>query len=371
MRTRGYWKPDESIALLNRNTWMLTGSNIDYGTNQYITFPTNKKIFFTEIAQGELLLAGNLPINMKKVFINDYELQEYRAGNTKFGYRVSVVNGTLKEWKNIYTLVTEDTTWKRTDRDILTVYYSTDSGTLTSLRESVDSEYLSVINSPDKVTQRKKLYEKRKEDLKLLDPRYYYNEKNLPFELQIAYKDDPQTLEKYAKSVVSALENLSIRSKLIPLSTKDLQKMLESWHKNYDMIIIGFEANGRLSRAGQVFLSSEAKNGINFSKIESTKLDALFAELRIAWTKERTTGIEGEILWYLESEAFFIPLSSPIHSLYIDKNLKWVKQVPIFQDISTLHTVLATASIKDIYMLNTTGKWFFWFFGWIWSQGFQ
>ncbi len=48
------------------------------------------------------------------------------------------------------------------------------------------------------------------------------------------------------------------------------------------MIIIGFEANGRLSRAGQVFLSSEAKNGINFSKIESTKLDALFAELRIA-----------------------------------------------------------------------------------------
>ena len=147
--------------------------------------------------------------------------------------------------------------------------------------------------------------------------------------------------------------------------------MLESWHKNYDMIIIGFEANGRLSRAGQVFLSSEAKNGINFSKIESTKLDTLFAELRIAWTKERTTGIEGEILWYIESEAFFIPLSSPIHSLYIDKNLKWVKQVPIFQDISTLHTVLATASIKDIYMLNTTGKWFFSFFGWIWSQGFQ
>ncbi len=108
------------------------------------------------------------------------------------------------------------------------MYYSTDSGALTSLRESVNSDYLSVINSPDKVTQRKKLYEKRKEDLRLLDPRYYYNEKNLPFELQIAYKDDPQTLEKYAKSVVSALENLSIRSKLIPLSTKDLQKMLES-----------------------------------------------------------------------------------------------------------------------------------------------
>ncbi len=370
MRSRWYWKPDESIAVLNQNTWLLTGSSINYGTNQYFTLPTNKKIFFTEIAQGEILLSGNIPQNTQKVFINDYELQEYRAGNTKFGYRVSVVNGTLKEWKNTYSLSTEDLVWSRASKDTLTIYYSTDSGSLISIRESIDSAFLSEINAPEKIAQRKKINEKKKEELKLLDPRYYYNEKNMPFELTIAYKDDPQTLEKYAKSVVSALENLSIRSKLVPISTNDLQKMLESWNKNYDMIIIGFEANGRLSRAGQVFLSTEAKNGINFSKIESKKLDALFAELRIAGTKEKTIQIQNDIIGYIESEAFFIPLSSPIHSLYIDKNLKWIKQVPIFQDISTLHTVLATASIKDVYMLNMTGKWFFSFFGWIWSQPF-
>ncbi len=370
MRSRGYLKPDESIAILSQDTWILTGSSVEYGTNSHFTLPTNKKIYFSEIAQGELLLSGNVPVSTSKIMINDYELKEYHVGNTRFSYRVSTANSTLKEGKNIYTLVREDAEWNTLNTDTLTVYYSTDSGTLASLRESVDAAYLSELNTPERVAQRQQVSEKRKAEIKLLDPRYYYNSKNIPFELRIAYKDDPQTLGKYAATVVSALEKLSIQSKLIPLSTKDLQKMLETWKKEYDIIIIWFEANGRLSRAGQVFLSSEAKNGINFSKIESKKLDTLFADLRIAWTKEDTLKIQNTIIWYIESEAFFIPLSSPLHTLYIDKNLKWVKQVPIFQDISTLHTVLATASIKDVYMLNTTEKWFFWFFGWIWTQVF-
>ena len=72
---------------------------------------------------------------------------------------------------------------------------------------------------------------------------------------------------------------------------------------------MGFEASGRLSRIGQVFLSSEAKTGINFAKIESKSLDALFANLRIANTKVSVDEIIKKIQEYLDSEAFFLPIS--------------------------------------------------------------
>ena len=69
------------------------------------------------------------------------------------------------------------------------------------------------------------------------------------------------------------------------------QAMLQKGEKNYDLLIIGFEANGRFSRIGQIFLSSEAKNGINFAKIESKSLDNLFANLRISYIPEKTKEI--------------------------------------------------------------------------------
>ncbi len=50
MKSQGYMKPDESIALLNENNGMLTGSNIDYGNASYFSLPTTKKIYFSEIA---------------------------------------------------------------------------------------------------------------------------------------------------------------------------------------------------------------------------------------------------------------------------------------------------------------------------------
>lgn len=132
--------------------------------------------------------------------------------------------------------------------------------------------------------------------------------------------------------------------------------MLTLGKKEYDGIIVGFEANGRLSRIGQIFLSSEAKNGINFSKIESKNLDTLFAALRISSTAEKTREIEQNIQSYIEKEGFFLPISSPLHTLYIDKNLKGIKQISTFQDITSLYGLLREASIKEQYVLKLEGK---------------
>lgn len=371
MQALGYMKPDTQMAALNQETGLMTGSNIDYGNTKYFTAPTNKKIFFSEVAKWEILLSGNIPNTTAKVYINGYELKEYSRGSPRFSYRISIEKKTLIEGKNDYTLELEDANGVREAKDTLTVYYSLDNKILNSMKEKVDGEYLAVLNNPEKVTLRLQAVSKERERLKALDPRYYYNRKWEPFEVKIAYKDDPLSLQTYAAYVSSALQDLSIKSTLVPLSTKDIQTMLQSGNKDYDFIIIPFEANGRLSRIGQVFLSSEAKNGINFAKIESKKLDTLFAELRVASIKEETEKVEQQILDYMQAEGFFLSLSSPLHTLYVDKNLKWVKYIDTFQDISTLHTVLATASIKDAYLIKTEGKWVFAFIGWVFQKGFQ
>lgn len=51
MQALGYMKPDTQMAALNQETGMMTGSNIDYGNTKYFTAPTNKKIFFSEVAK--------------------------------------------------------------------------------------------------------------------------------------------------------------------------------------------------------------------------------------------------------------------------------------------------------------------------------
>jgi hypothetical protein len=70
----------------------------------------------------------------------------------------------------------------------------------------------------------------------------------------------------------------------------------------------------------------------------------------------------------MEKESFFLPLSSPIHTLYVDRNLKWVITLDTFSDITTLSEVLKHVSIKDIYSVNTDGKGIFRFLGWIFSK---
>jgi hypothetical protein len=61
---------------------------------------------------------------------------------------------------------------------------------------------------------------------------------------------------------------------------------------------------------------------VNFSNIESEKLDALFTDLRSATTPTEQKKIEKDIITIMESESFFLPISSPVHSLYTDRNLK-------------------------------------------------
>jgi len=59
-----------------------------------------------------------------------------------------------------------------------------------------------------------------------------------------------------------------------------------------------------------------------------------------------------EIGEYMQTEAFFLPISSPLHSIYIDKNLKGIRPIETFQDVTTIKAVTEKASIKEEYIIS-------------------
>ena len=366
LRDAGYRKADDRMSALEQDNGMLSGSSIEYGTNIYFDTPSKSKIVLSEVAWGEITLAGNVPIGVQAVMINGYSLKEYLPGNSRFTYKVSIQDGTLIEGKNAYTIEFESLAGSKTTRDTIEIYYSRDPTKISELKKEVDDTYLAKLNTPELIRERLKKVTDEKTKLQALNPRYYYNSKYAPYELTLVYLSDPASLETYAKNISNTLLNIGIKVNTVAMSSKDFSAMMQKWEKNYDLIIIGFEATGRFSRIGQIFLSTEAKNGINFAKIESKNLDALFASLRISYIKAKTDEIIGKIGDIIHNEAFFLPISSPLHTFYIDRNLKGIRTIPTFQDITTLYWVVQKASIKEEYILNLEGKWITGFFSWFW-----
>jgi len=218
---------DERLALLEKDTGMLTGVTVDFPNNVYIDSPSKKNTYFSEAADGTITIAGNVPIGTKNVIINGYSLQEFLPGNNRFMYKVSLENNTLIEGKNTYALEFESVSGTRILRDTFTVYYFREKEKLDAAKASLEKEYLDKENTPEKVAARLESNNAIKEKLKTLNPRFYYNEKYEPFTVNITYLSDPASLEKYATIVGSTLTSLGLEVKITPVSGKDFSNMLQ------------------------------------------------------------------------------------------------------------------------------------------------
>jgi ABC-type transport system substrate-binding protein len=172
------------------------------------------------------------------------------------------------------------------------------------------------------VADRERKKSETKKIAEALDDHYYYNVKNEPFRLKVAYVGGPQSTETYAHSIESVFVRLGILTELVPLEPKDIDSIISTGKKNYDLIVLGIESPGNIARIGQLFSSNEAGNGVNFSNIQSKTLDNLFETLRSSTLTGVVADTKKQITDFMEKESFFLPLSSPIHTLYVDRNLK-------------------------------------------------
>ncbi len=69
-------------------------------------------------------------------------------------------------------------------------------------------------------------------------------------------------------------------------------------------------------------MGSEAENGVNLSGIKDAQLDALIRSLRTTTDKKAFEEVASNIEKKLIETSLFIPIASPLHTIYIDKNIK-------------------------------------------------
>lgn len=364
MKKNGYMKRDDWVASIESTPTTITGS-IVYDKPAFFANKQNSNVLFLDDVTGGYLLSGNMDASVSAVIINGYQLKEFRAGNKKFSYRVSVEDGTIKEGKNTYLLEGKIWDTNSVTGEILTLYYSKDATKLAEYKKSVDDEYTARNNTPALIAEREREKTKQKEAALALDPLYYYNKDGEVFKLKVAYITGPQSTESYAHTVEDTLKKLSIMAEPIALEPKALQEMITTGKKEYDILIAGISAGDTLSEIGQLFDPEQAGKGINLANIEIPKVVSLFGELRAATLPEQRNTITQDILTIMEEESFFLPISSPLHTLYIDRNLKWVRSISVIAWPKAIYDILEFASIKDTYVFNSKDKSIWGFFGWI------
>ena len=144
--------------------------------------------------------------------------------------------------------------------------------------------------------------------------------------------------------------------------------MISSGERKYDLLVIGVSVEGSLSSIGQLFSVSENKpGGVNFSTIENRALDTLFADLRGTTESSKREKIEQKIAKIMSTESFFVPISSPYHRIWIDRNISGIQSIDIIPDIASLKSVFVGTSIVENY-IRDTNKSISGFWNWIRSK---
>lgn len=368
LRELGYTKKTEIISKLEQTNTTIVSWELVFKTAKYWSNKADVTTLFVDDIPKEIVLTGKVPANTQSVTINGYTLKEFIPGNTTFSYKVSVSDGTLIDGKNIYSLLLTFNTGK-TETEDLTIYISWNENTINEYKKVLLDEYLATQNTPALIANRERGKEEKLKQANELRDEFYYNNSNQVFTIRIGYIVGPQSTETYAKNIDTALRLLGIKTELISYNPKEIQTLIMSGERNYDILVIGISVEWSLANIGQLFGNNGSKNSnLNFSSIENRSLETLFSELRWTTDLNKVQNIEQDISKIMNTESFFIPVSSPYHRIWVDRNIKGIPQVDLVPDIVSFVDVFINTSIKENYIRDMQNKNISGFFSWILSK---
>lgn len=185
MRELGYQKKIDLIASLEKSGSLVSGE-AKFDAPKYWTNAANSTTIFIDDTTPEVLLSGKTPAGTKSVTINEYTLQEFDSGSSKFIYRVKLDGGTLKEGKNTYHLVLSLNDGKTLTED-LTLYWSADKDRMITYKNQVRDEYNATQNTPALIAERDRKKAEQVEKIRTLSDEFYYNSKLEPMSLKVGY----------------------------------------------------------------------------------------------------------------------------------------------------------------------------------------
>lgn len=106
------------------------------GPSPTITAPgTNGQTVHT--TNTEVVIRGTVPAGTSAVYVNDYKLQLYRAGNSTWSYLANASLGNLKAGENVYTVISEDASGNRSAPATITIVQGDEAPTTGGASSSV------------------------------------------------------------------------------------------------------------------------------------------------------------------------------------------------------------------------------------------
>ncbi|MCP4523538.1 MAG: hypothetical protein GY828_04940 [Candidatus Gracilibacteria bacterium] len=280
------------------------------------------------VGKNDILLTGKVSKGVEKVYINDYTLNGFTAGDDLFYYRLRESYGNLQNGINTYKIYFEKNEKKELIEEVTFVYHPNEKERtkeinilLTQLyKEKIQQEKIKTIK---KIEEKAPLNEENMTLLSELDENYYYNQKYQPFTLKLHYVDADKNIRETAIYIKNTLDKIGIQIDLIPISIQELSTVLDQ-NDSYDLVLAGINLGYFEQNIFPYYHSSQVENGYNISNFKkNATLDISLEKL-----KENILPLEEQIieqtkvLNFIKDENIIKTLYTPKQRLIIDKNIK-------------------------------------------------
>jgi len=350
----------------------------------------------TMTEKDDILVEGTtLWKKVTAVYINDYKLSGYKAGNTSFYYRLKESYKTIKKWENTYTVSFMINGVKK-QMEVFHVYYGTkkEESALQPTNEWTGEVIKEAIplaqsgttssggtNSGTTTTSSGKVnavtlsLEDKRSKLAVLDDEFYYDSDLKKFTLRCYYIDSQQEYAQVVNIIKSSLETYGIAVEAIPMSMTDLNEKMVNDEKDYDLILAGIDLGFYDFNIYSYFHSGQAKWGYNFSSIREQKLDQILGSLKSQlFPAKKQEEMEQQAINLLRDEQIIKTLYSKDNVVYIDKNIRNITIASHYPSPLGI-----TQSILDSYVVSDktiqfAHKWFSNFVSfifWVFKNGWE
>lgn len=299
---------------------------------------------YNSIKKDDILLTWIVTQWVEAVYINDYKLQWFKAGNKNFHYRLLQSYDTIKQWVNSYKIYFEKNWEKELMEEIIFIFHPDASKLKREEDIFLETLYKEKINLEK---QELKIEEENRPEvntdslkkLSELDDKFYYNNNYNKLTLDLFYVATDRNIEKSALFIKNNLEEIWIYVELHPTWIKELWIILQQ-KDQYDIILAWLDLGYFDYNIFPYFHSSQVKNWYNFSNIKKALLDNNLKELK-EWVnnQEKRVSIQNKILDLLKEEQIIKTLYSPKQKLVIDKNIH-ISPFPTKLQTKHLRTIL-------------------------------
>lgn len=190
-----------------------------------------------------------------------------------------------------------------------------------------------------------------------LDPLKYYDANYRPFVLKLAVTNQSPYITPIAETIRDALKKTGIETEFVDFTQDHVQKAIRDGEKNYDAIVTGINLGSFEHNVSPFLHSGQAKNGFNFSKVKNPELDLLLEKIKSSsLRKETLQKLEEQVLTILMKENVVLPIFSPYHAFYIDRNLRNIAKSRILPGTKSIYDLTEKAYIKEEYIMHLEDK---------------